>query len=260
MQLVPRYLVTQRNIIIANEGTQITEYRQVYQKPLNVYKGIDNILEFQLLNTDQKPVVVGSRQIHFVAFDENNNLVIEHIGTVINSNKGIFTVTVTENDLLNLKQQYLSYNIYLTDAENNKLLTYTNAHYEAQGVIYVDGNAFPGPKNTYAVSQFYQASSEEEIFVSEEVTAEPAINGNEALHTAAIYTSGYQGTVSVEATLENQISGNSQAVNWAEVTTVELDGTELEPVAVNFNGVFSFLRFKTSANPADTITQILVRN
>src|SRR6056297_1059488 len=86
MQLVPRYLVKQRNLIIANEGTQATEYRQVYQKTLNVYRGIDNKIEFQLLNTDQKPVPIGNRTVYFVAFDENERLIIEHTGTIINAN------------------------------------------------------------------------------------------------------------------------------------------------------------------------------
>ena len=37
-------------------------------------------------------------------------------------------------------------------------------------------------------------------------------------------------------------------------------GTETTPMPVNFNGVFSHLRFKTDANPADKITKVLVRN
>lgn len=260
MQLVPRYLVNQRNLIIANDGTQATEYRQVYQKNLNVYRGIDNKIEFQLLNTDQKPVAINNRIVYFVAFDENERLIIEHTGTVVNSNKGLFTVTVTENDLLNLKQQYLHYNIYLKDATNQKLLTYSNAHYESSGTIFVNGNAFPGPLETYSISQFTGENVENDIYYSEEITAEPALNGNEALHTAAIYSSGFIGNVVVQVTLENQISGNSQAVDWVDLQTIEFLGTETEPVSTNFNGVFSFIRFKTDANPEGKITKILLRN
>jgi hypothetical protein len=92
------------------------------------------------------------------------------------------------------------------------------------------------------------------------VSAQPGINGNEALHTIAIYTDGYNGDVTIEATLENAIDGNN-SVDWAEIDTMSFDGSsETEPVSVNFNGVYSFLRFKTTADPADTITKILVRN
>jgi hypothetical protein len=260
MQIVPRYLVNQRNFIVANEGTQATEYRQVYQKTLNVYRGIDNKIEFQLLNTDQKPVSLNNRTVYFVAFDETQRLIIEHTGNVINSNKGLFTITVTENDLLNLKQQYLNYNIYLKDANNQKLLTYADTHYRSSGTIFVNGNAFPGPLETYSISQFTGENIQNDIYYSEEITAEPALNGNEALHTAAIYSNGFIGNVTVQATLENQISGNSQAVDWVDLKTVAFTGAETEPVNVNFNGVFSFVRFKTDANPKEKINKILLRN
>ena len=41
-----------------------------------------------------------------------------------------------------------------------------------------------------------------------------AINGNEALHTAAVYTSSYIGDVVVQATLDNQVTGSTQ---WADI-------------------------------------------
>jgi len=64
----------------------------------------------------------------------------------------------------------------------------------------------------------------------------------------------------VEATLENVVDGNN-SVDWADVVTISFDGSsEIEPVPVNFNGVYSYLRFKTNADPADTIEKILVRN
>ena len=93
--------------------------------------------------------------------------------------------------------------------------------------------------------------------MSEAVNAEPAVNGNEALHTAAFYTSSFVGDIVVQATLDNQVTDSS---NWADIRTVTLDGTEAAPTAVNFYGVFSYIRFKTTSNPADKITKILVRN
>jgi hypothetical protein len=97
---------------------------------------------------------------------------------------------------------------------------------------------------------------DDSTWVSESITAEPAINGNEALHTAAIYSASYTGNVVVQATLDNQITGDTQ---WADVTTVTL-ASPSTPTPVNFNGVFNYVRFKTTANPADKISKILVRN
>ena len=110
---------------------------------------------------------------------------------------------------------------------------------------------------TFSATIFEKESVGVDVWYSETVTAQAALNGNEALHTAAVYTSSYSGTVVVQATLDNQVTESTQ---WADVATLELTGNELTPVAVNFNGVFSFLRFKTDADPTDKITKILVRN
>ena len=61
----------------------------------------------------------------------------------------------------------------------------------------------------------------------------------------------------VLATLENTISAGT---NWADLTTSTFTGSETAPVPVNFNGVFSYIRFKASANPTTAISKILVRN
>ena len=264
MQLLPRYLVKNRTNLVADVAGFITEYRPVYSRQLQVYKGIDNVLEFRLLNADQKPIDISLYTPKFVAFDENKNLIIEHDGTIIQggdsttiTDKGLFSVTITENDLLNIKQQYLSYNIYLIDTNDQSVLTYANSNFDNDATIYVNAQAFPGPQATYSTTYFARTNVNDTTWVSEAISAQPGINGNEALHTAAVYSGGYVGDVIVQSTLDNQITVET---NWADVATLSFTGLETEPTPVNFNGVFSYLRFKTTADPADTITKILVRN
>ena len=261
MQLVPRYLVKNRTNIVANVAGFITEYRPVYSRQLQVYKGIDNVLEFRLMNADQRPINTTAYTPKFVAFDENNNLILEKDGVVLDdgstSTKGLFTVEITENELLNVKQQYLKYNIYMIDDNNDKLLTYTHSNFDNDAVIYVNARTFPGPQETYSVTAFEQTQVDSSEWISESLNAQPGINGNEALHTAAVYTDNYIGMVEVEATLDNQVT---ESTYWSNVAILAFDGSETEPTPVNFNGVFSHLRFKATANPADKITKILVRN
>ena len=261
MQLTPRYLVKNITTVVADVTGFITEYRPVYSKQLQIYKGIDNVLDFRLLNADQKPVDITSYTPKFVAFDENNTMVLEKDATILDDGssitKGKFSVTVTENELLNIKQQYLHYNVYLQETDGTKVLTYNESNFDNDAVIYVNAKTFPGPLATFSATIFEKESVGVDVWYSETVTAQAALNGNEALHTAAVYTSSYSGTVVVQATLDNQVTESTQ---WADVATLELTGNELTPVAVNFNGVFSFLRFKTDADPTDKITKILVRN
>ena len=52
MQLIPRYLVDNRTTVLVSELGHVTEYRPVYTKQIKLYKGIDNALQFKLLNAD----------------------------------------------------------------------------------------------------------------------------------------------------------------------------------------------------------------
>jgi hypothetical protein len=258
MQLIPRYLVKNKTTVIANEAGFLTEYRPVYTRQLKVFTGIDNVLDFKLVNADQKSIDLASySSIKFQAFDENQSLIIEHDAVYVNQSKGLFKVTITENDLLNVKSQYLSYSIYLVDSNSNNVITYTDAHFGGCGTIYVDTCQYPGPRESYSISTFTEVTEDDNYWISETLDAEPGINGNEALHTAVVYTDSYTGDVVVQATLDNQVTGTT---SWADVATVTFTGGETEPKPINFNGVYSHLRFKSTADPANKISKVLVRN
>lgn len=260
MQLLPRYLLKNRINLVANLAGFVVEYRPVYQRQVQVYKGIDNVIEFRLLNADQKPVDTSLYTPKFVAFDENKNLVLNKTCDVLDdgstATKGLFSVKLLENDLLSIKGQYLSFAIYL-ETENENIITYSSSHFENNGVIKLSPHAFPGPKESKTIVEFYDSNSQDTIYYSETVDAEPNINGNTGLHTAVIYAKEFFGTVTVQVTLDNQLD---DADNWADIETIEFDGEEVEPKFVNFNGVFRWIRFKVDSNPSGKISKILLRN
>jgi len=262
MQLIPRYLYENKVDVISNDIGFVVEYRPVYSRQLKAYRGIDNKIQFRMLNADQKPVTITDTPV-IVIYDENDNKIIEKECTVqddgsTTATKGQFYVTIAENDLLNVKQQYLHYNVYLETATGNTI-TYANRGFESAGHIFVDAKAYAGPKSSVEIVNFF---AENDYWVAgsdsaNSITAEPGLNGNDALHTVAVYTDSYVGDVEIQATLDNQISGVN---NWTTVSTLTFDGTETEPTPANFNGVFTYLRFKASADPDNKITKILVRN
>ena len=99
MQVLPRYLVNNVTTLVADVAGFVTEYRPVYSKQLQLYKGIDNVLEFRLLNADQKPVDITSYVPKLVAFDEVNQMVLEKDCTILDDGstvtRGKFKVSVT---------------------------------------------------------------------------------------------------------------------------------------------------------------------
>ena len=127
MQLIYRYLVNNKVLLTVDLAGEITEYKSVYQRNIKIYRGIDNLITFQLNNADQKAISIDTEYTPtFYMYDENNVLVVTKQGTIIETqdssvytNKGQFTITLTENDLLDLKSQYLSYSVWLTNNTDN---------------------------------------------------------------------------------------------------------------------------------------------
>ena len=119
MQLVPRYLVTNRTVVVSDDTGNITEYNKVYQRNIKIAKGIDNIIRFEIKNHDHKPVSILNTYTPYVeVFTEDNILLKKYIGTIKETStpsfKGQFEINVTSSDTLNLDGQYLSYTVYLS--------------------------------------------------------------------------------------------------------------------------------------------------
>jgi len=255
MQLLSRYLVSNKTDVVLDGSGNLTEYRKVYQRKLKIAKGIDNIITFEVKNHDQKPVSILNVYTPYVeVFTEDNVLLKRYVGTIKETTtpsfKGQFTINITDGDTLNIDAQFLSYTVYLTKAsDNSNVLTYSDSQFGIEGTIEVIGEAFPGALDSKMTNTFINSTSSV-------LDGEPAINSNEALHTVAVYSTGFDGTVTIQGTLEDNTS-----TNWFDIDTITMSNPTT-PVYKNFNGVFSNIRFAlaNSAGNNGTIDKILLRN
>ncbi len=254
MQLVTRYLVSNRTVVIADDFAGNVEYRKLYQRNIKVIKGIDNVITFEVKNSDHKPVSILNTYIPYVeVFTEDKVLLKKYQGTVKETSslyKGQFTINIADGDILNIDGQYMMYTVYLNkiaDSTNN--ITYADDQFGTSGTIELITSAFPGPIVSKTISTFVENTSSA-------IDAEPQINSNEGLHTAAIYSTGFDGTVTIQGTLDDNTTQS-----WFDISTINMS-TPSTPVYENFNGVFSHLRFKYSNNSGNTgtIDKILLRN
>jgi hypothetical protein len=269
MQLIPRYLYKNQVDVVSNDIGFVVEYRPVYERQLKVYKGVDNKIQFRMLNADQKPININGYVIQFEAFDDEKDQVLEYQAIIqddgsTKNTKGMFYVNITENDLLNLPSQYLSYVVYVKETCDQRVVSYTGRGFDACGHIYIDDCTHPTIRSSNTVKNWLEIN---DTWVAgyddiNKITAQPKINKNEAIHTVAFYTdayndNGYVGSVQIQGTLDNQITGQNE---WYTIDTVDFDGTEIRPVLNNFKGVYSYLRFVADTDPADKLLKILVRN
>ena len=82
MQLIPRYLYKNSVDVVSNDIGFVVEYRPVYSRNINVYKGVDNNIQFRMLNADQKPINISGQVIQFEAFDDEKDQVLVYEATI----------------------------------------------------------------------------------------------------------------------------------------------------------------------------------
>ena len=255
MQLASTYLVSNKTVVVVDGFVAGQEYRKVYQRNITVAKGIDNLITFELKNSDHKPLSILNTYTPYVeVYTEDNTLLKKYMGTIKETStpnyKGVFTINITDNDTLNIDGQYMSYTVYLEKAsDNSNVLTYADTQFGVRGIIELTDEAFPGPIASKATTTFMNN-------ISSTFNGQPEINSNTALHTAVFYTTTYKGDVVVQGTLDDVA-----ASTWFDIDTVTMS-TPTTPTYVNFNGVFSHVRFKRVDDSTNTgsIDKILLRN
>ena len=87
-------------------------YNHVYSKILTINKGVDNVLLFQFVNQNEKPVnVTGSTFMFRVLNTEGTVILIEKPMVILNGPAGQVKVTLQTQDLLDVLAQPASYGI-----------------------------------------------------------------------------------------------------------------------------------------------------
>lgn len=232
----------------------------MYQRTINIYKGIDNPLQFKLINADQKAVTINSYTPVFVAYDSKNNLIIEREATILeteSNNIGMFTVTITDADIRNVPTQYLSYAIYLVDDQTgSKIVSYANSHFEAPGIISLKDGVYPMMSPAKEETTFFHFKLQDiDYWNTNNQETGPAINAHDSIQTVAVYGNGYSGKIIVEASLDSQIG---LPVHWAKVT--ETTVSDLNTVfPITFAGVYNFIRVVFDQDPTEKVTKVLFK-
>ena len=110
MQLVSRYLATNHSVVVTDGFAGNVEYKKVYQRNIKVAKGIDNVITFEVKNSDHKPLSILNTYTPYVeVFTEDNVLLKRYTGTIKETStpnyKGMFTINITDNDTLNFENE-----------------------------------------------------------------------------------------------------------------------------------------------------------
>jgi hypothetical protein len=182
MQKIQSYLYPNRIIVIADLAGFTVENTVVYAKTVKIYKGVDNVIQFDIQNADQKrlnlvtsPLVTN---LTLNVMDAGGKALPNSPYTVSTTSiTGIATTTIPSADTANLDAQYLQYSLTATDTSSHHIPLYTDSQFGAVGTIQLVGSAAP----TTRANRVYDRFSGDINFM-----------GNVINHSSAIPTKYYE--------------------------------------------------------------------
>ena len=214
MQKISSYLYPNRVILLANVAGFPVEWTNVYQRTIKIYNGIDNTIEFDIKNADQKRIDLSTlSNIELNVMDSQGTSLPNSPYSVTPFNqttrKGLASVTIPQEDLVELSDQNLKYSVSATQSGNDVLL-YCDSRFGAVGTIELVGNAMP----TFRDGRTYDS-----------FTAEIDLKGFPTWHSSAIPAKFYEAVPTETLQFDVDVKGLTGNI-WIEATKQSTINTE----------------------------------
>lgn len=254
MQSNSLYLLANKiDVFTDSSSTWSTErYRRVYNRNLKIYQSVDNKIDLQVRNADQKATDISQSVLVFNLISRTGKVVLQRDCDVINSTKGRVSVTITRNDLLDLENGYYNYSVFqefrdTIDSTEYTVTTkkpmYMDAQYGVLGTIEISGDALGTVQPALVVDKFNYnnpitvGSLDPKFYISSIINAQPQLETPQSLHTFQFYSTDYIGTVTIQGSIEEQ---GGTPKNWVDITDVDLTTETYK----NITGKWSWFRIK----------------
>ena len=212
-------------------------WQPVYAKKLKVNRGVDNVILFEFINQDQKPVNISGSTITFRMMSTNGDeLLIAEDLVHLSSTYGRAKVTLTSEKLDLINEQTASWSLERASG-NLYEAVYTDAYSAGRGQVDI-------------VDSVYPDFVESKIMMLPAPIDQPAQSNGNRVHTSAIYTSdntlttlqldfdNFSGNVKVQAS-ENQIGPD-----WYDVGSQIQYTNQNSRTYINVDGRHNWLRLE----------------
>ena len=266
MQTVSRYLLDQ--LVIAYINGYHGRNSKVYDRRLTLHRGVNNPITFTFKNEDQKAQDITSKTYEFNVIDtESKKAVLTKTLTILDdgstvSTKGDASCTITEGDLLELDAKFYNFAVREIKSDGSREVTYSDTGYAAAGTVELLDGAYPEFVASTAVTSFTSAQGPLSK-TSGSIDARPGINNNKALHTVAVYTKNFSGSLRVQGTMSSTPSNDDwfDIIMDGKASSTNTFSSSTSVTNYNFYGVFHNIRFSWGNDSGNTgvIDKILYR-
>jgi hypothetical protein len=207
MRKISSYLYPNRIQLLADVAGFSTEYTNVYQRNIKIYSGIDNTLEFDIKNADQKRI-----DLDTLSNIELN--VMDSQGTALPNSpypitplvpqttyKGLAKVIIPQEDLAEFPAQYFKYSVSAAK-DGADVLLYCDSRFGAVGTIELVGDAMPTFRDPAEYNTF---------------AGEIDLDGNVINHFSAMPATFYEAVSTTQMTFTVNMTGFIGDI-WVERT------------------------------------------
>ena len=240
-----------RQTVVLYSGTSPRRYQTVYAKTLKIHKGIDNQLQFQFLNQEQKPVNITGKTISCTLMNsDGTEILLEKALTPLLPLTGLATLSVTMNETL-MFNAALSYYSLTIPSGSFEYPVFVDDSSGGRGKIDVVDSVYP----KYIKSVQLNIPEHDTPTISVPVTyyTETHPSNDTANQTFQIQLVNYAGTIEIQGS----VTGSS--TEWYSIyddsnTYTGFSATEY----VNIDGYHKYLRVKFISTDG-SIGKVLIR-
>lgn len=242
------YKFKPRQVVVLYSGNSTRRYQIVYAKNLTLNKGVDNIIQFQFLNQEQKFIDISSFDITFRLINyTGKEILFRKALTATLPLTGIAELVTNSSDLEMIDTQQCFYSLEINDGTYD-LPVFVNSEASARGVIQIVDSILPSfvPAMDIEIPSHAIPSSNTVTYTSSVLST-----NNNSLLTIQPFLDGYSGTVQVQgSTLPDS--------NWYNIGDIYtyLDATETAGYTVE--GFHPYLRVQFVSTQGN-VTGLLAR-
>ena len=255
------YTYTVRQVVVVLSGTSPRKYMPVYSKPLTFNKGVDNQLQFQFLNQEQKPVDLSSiaennQTISFRAINSDGTEVLlrKALTPVLDVN-GIFVLNTTSAEIEHINAQKAYYSLEWPSGNLN-LPVFVDSQAGARGDLNIVDSILPSfvasqnvtiPSDQPFPSNTANANSEAVTYFSSIINTQDS-----PVLTTSVDYANYVGNVTLQGS--TLVDNDFYDINSYRYGNAANGAVQSGTIGYTIQGYHPFIKIKFESNVGNIVT------
>lgn len=248
MYSTPVYIFTPRQTVVLNVGNSPRRYNTVYAKNLTFHKGVDNVIQFQFLNQEQKPVDVTGKDITVrIISDDGTRILIKTSLYPVLPLTGIMELRIIASELESISAQKARYSLEIPVGQFS-VPVFVGGDAGAKGVIDILDGILPKhtPAMEVGIASHAQPNNNTVVYYSDVINT-----GYSPVLSIQAYYTGFSGAVKVQgSTVPNS--------DWYDIGSVSTYLETTESDVYTINGYHPYVRLEFTSTLGN-VNKILAR-